>query len=37
MVDQMRGDCAGFAGHPHVRTPHLDALVALSVVFSRAV
>ena len=36
MVDQMRGDCAGFAGHPLVRTPHLDALASRSVVFDRA-
>ena len=35
MVDQMRGDCAGFAGHPHVRTPHLDAFAARSFVFDR--
>ncbi|MEL6582677.1 MAG: sulfatase-like hydrolase/transferase [Pseudomonadota bacterium] len=27
-ADQWRGDCLGFAGHPVVRTPHLDALAA---------
>lgn len=25
----------GFMGHPHIRTPHLDALAAQSVVFTR--
>jgi choline-sulfatase len=33
MVDQMRGDCAGFAGHPVVRTPNLDRLAGRSAVF----
>lgn len=34
-ADQWRTDAAGFAGHPVVRTPHLDALAAESVVFDR--
>lgn len=36
MADQMRADCAGFMGHPLVRTPHLDALAARGVVFEKA-
>lgn len=32
--DQAYGDY-GFMGHPHIRTPHLDALAAQSVVFTR--
>ena len=34
-ADQWRADTAGFAGHPLVKTPHLDALAAESVVFDR--
>lgn len=26
MVDQMRGDCMGVAGHPIVETPYLDTM-----------
>ena len=26
MVDEMRGDALGYAGHPDVKTPHLDSL-----------
>lgn len=33
MADQMRADCAGFMGHPIVRTPDLDALAARGAVF----
>ena len=33
MVDQMRGDCAGFMGHPVVKTSNLDRLAGESVVF----
>ena len=36
MVDQMRYDCAGFMGHPIVRTPNLDLLAASGVVFENA-
>ena len=35
MVDQMRGDTLGYAGHPIVKTPHLDAFAERSVVFER--
>ena len=28
MTDQHQADCLGFAGHPLVKTPHLDALAA---------
>ena len=31
MVDEMRGDAMGFAGHPDVKTPHLDTLAAQGV------
>jgi len=33
MGDQHRGDCLGSAGHPCVRTPHLDRLAAEGVRF----
>ena len=33
MTDQMRADCLSCAGHPVVRTPHLDALAARGVRF----
>jgi arylsulfatase len=36
MPDQMRGDCLGIAGHPVVRTPHLDRLGREGATFSRA-
>ena len=35
-ADQMRGDTLGCAGHPCVRTPHLDALAAGGVHFTHA-
>ena len=35
-ADQLRGDFLGFAGHPTVRTPHLDALAAEGVAFPNA-
>ena len=35
-ADQMRGDTMGCAGHPCVRTPHLDRLARDGVRFSRA-
>src|SRR3954463_16208670 len=34
-ADQWRGDCLGYAGHPRVRTPHLDALAAGGTAFLR--
>ena len=34
-LDQHRGDCLSAAGHPLVRTPHLDALAAEGVRFTR--
>lgn len=36
MTDQLRGDCLGFAGHPHVKTPYLDTLASEGMVFSNA-
>jgi arylsulfatase A-like enzyme len=35
MTDQMRADCLGVAGHPVVRTPHLDWLAGQGVRFER--
>ena len=35
-ADEMRHDCMGVAGHPVVRTPHLDALAARGVRFTNA-
>lgn len=32
-LDQWRGDCLSAAGHPCLRTPHLDALAADGVLF----
>lgn len=34
-ADQWRGDCLSAAGHPHVRTPNIDALAAEGVRFRR--
>jgi len=34
-LDQFRGDCLSAAGHPVVRTPHLDALAADGVRLAR--
>lgn len=36
MFDQLRHDYLGCTGHPHLATPHLDALAADGVRFSRA-
>lgn len=36
-VDQMRADCVGAFGHPVVRTPYLDGLVADGIGFRRVV
>ncbi len=37
MADQMRHDAMGCAGHPVVKTPHLDTLAAGGVRFTQAV
>ena len=34
-ADQWRGDCVSAAGHPMVRTPHVDALASDGVLFTR--
>ncbi len=36
MTDEMRGDCLGFAGHPDVKTPHLDSLAAQGIYYPNA-
>jgi arylsulfatase A-like enzyme len=36
MCDQLRADHLSCYGHPHLHTPHLDALAARGVVFDRA-
>ena len=36
MADQLRWDYLGCAGHPHIRTPHIDALAARGMRFSNA-
>ena len=36
MCDQLRFDYLGCSGHPTIRTPHIDALAARGVLFSRA-
>ncbi len=36
MCDQLRFDYLGCTGHPHIRTPHIDALAARGVRFDRA-
>ena len=36
MPDQQRGDCLSCAGHPVVRTPHMDRLAAEGVRFANA-
>ncbi len=36
MCDQLRFDYLGCAGHPHLRTPNIDALAARGVRFARA-
>ena len=36
MVDQQHPGCLGYAGHPVVRTPHIDALAGSGVAFARA-
>ncbi len=34
-ADQWRGECLSALGHPHLRTPNLDALAADGVIFKR--
>jgi len=34
-VDQWRGECLSALGHPHVKTPELDAIAAEGVTFKR--
>ncbi|MEM7271287.1 MAG: sulfatase-like hydrolase/transferase, partial [Pseudomonadota bacterium] len=36
MADQLRWDYLGCYGHPHLKTPHIDALAARGVRFNRA-
>ena len=36
MCDQLRADHLGVAGHPHLKTPHIDALARRGVRFDRA-
>ncbi|MEM8849046.1 MAG: sulfatase-like hydrolase/transferase [Pseudomonadota bacterium] len=36
MFDQLRWDYLSCAGHPHLKTPHIDALAARGVRFDRA-
>lgn len=36
MADQMRGDCLGIAGHPDVKTPHLDFLAGEGIRYPNA-
>lgn len=36
MTDQMRGDCMSGVGHPDVKTPNLDTLIASGTLFPNA-
>ncbi len=36
LSDQHRHDCAGYAGHPLIRTPHLDRLAREGMTFTHA-
>jgi len=36
LVDQWRADCLGFAGHPVVKTPHIDELFLEGIHFRQA-
>jgi N-acetylglucosamine-6-sulfatase len=36
LADNMRWDCAGFKGHPFIKTPGIDRLAAEGVVFDNA-
>lgn len=35
VVDQWRGDTLSHLGHPHIKTPHIDALAKESVTFAK--
>ena len=35
LADDMRPDCIGALGNPHIQTPHLDELVARGMAFTR--
>ena len=36
LLDDLRADALGYAGHPHVKTPHIDRLAREGVVFKNA-
>jgi N-acetylglucosamine-6-sulfatase len=36
LCDDLRGDCLGVAGHPHLKTPHIDRLAREGVYFKNA-
>jgi len=36
MTDELRRDCVGAYGNPHIQTPHLDALAARGLRFDAA-
>src|SRR5262245_10994285 len=36
LTDDMRWDCMGLAGHPHLKTPHIDRLGKEGVYFKNA-
>ncbi len=36
VMDEMRGDCFSGAGHPDVKTPYMDSLMARGVLFKNA-
>jgi len=36
LCDDLRWNALGFAGHPHVKTPHIDRLAAEGIVFENA-
>ncbi|MEP3350460.1 MAG: sulfatase-like hydrolase/transferase, partial [Marinomonas sp.] len=36
MCDQLRFDYLGCTGHPHIRTPNIDALAARGMLFENA-
>src|SRR5687768_11740497 len=36
LTDDMRSDCLGIAGHPHLKTPHIDRLAKEGVYFRNA-
>src|SRR5262245_53722565 len=36
LLDDLRSDTLGYAGHPHVKTPHIDRLAREGVIFRNA-